>query len=81
MDLSNADYSVASSYTAVFSVAPPHSPHNVFVGREWGSNTKNGCIMKANYSGVQVGFFCPVALARAPKKDSIFKIAWNAGAG
>ena len=37
--------------------------------------------MKANYSGVQVGFFCPVALARAPKKDSIFKIAWNAGAG
>ena len=32
--------SCVASYTAVFSVTPPLS----FVGREWGSDTKNGCM-------------------------------------
>ena len=41
-------YVSSASYAAVFSVAPPLSPHERFVGREWGSewgsDTKNGCV-------------------------------------
>ena len=31
------------SYAAVFGLAPPLSPQT-FVGREWGNDTKNGCV-------------------------------------
>ena len=33
-----------ASYAAVFSVTPPLSPHKRCLWREWGSNTKNGCV-------------------------------------
>ena len=51
--------SCIASHAAIFSVAPPLSPHK----REWGSDTKNGCVggyaatpkFKNNACGERVG--------------------------